>query len=404
MKAYFGWTLLSKEALKRAETQLREDLDGVRDEVGFLALHQAYADRFFPGTSVLHTRLRYVLFVPWLYQRLMESRERRRIDDVLEREELGLVGRLKVSEEEGIIGGRSFPKPTTQPPSMVYWGALGAWRILRPSPSGVLPSRSAVHRALVRGTSGYHLHDDDHHPLEESESIFGNLPSPSLDWSDPRKPLDFVLEPSEARFLRGCLVAVQRPTTDGSKSLLACLVGVPLTDSTELWSAKVTSAAEHEDRLPLRRSHQAAALAAIGRAAYGALVESIREKVDGIPTPNVHRRNLPEVVAEHRDEGLELDIEAVSLDAPGRINEGILTILRETQAWLHESKRDVEKLHRAYESAECARKGRRARLAMTITGREKRAEWVADEHPLARPLHYRWDNVRRLLLDLQAAS
>src|SRR5262249_4445670 len=68
MKPGFGWTLLSRDALRRAETQLREDVEGVRDETGFLSLHQAYADRFFPGTSVLHTRLRYVLFVPWMYQ------------------------------------------------------------------------------------------------------------------------------------------------------------------------------------------------------------------------------------------------------------------------------------------------------------------------------------------------
>ena len=28
------------------------------------------ADRFFPGTSVLHTRLRYALFVPWLVHKV----------------------------------------------------------------------------------------------------------------------------------------------------------------------------------------------------------------------------------------------------------------------------------------------------------------------------------------------
>ena len=44
MEAIFGWTLLSRHALRRAETQLREDVEGVRDEIGFLALHQAYAD------------------------------------------------------------------------------------------------------------------------------------------------------------------------------------------------------------------------------------------------------------------------------------------------------------------------------------------------------------------------
>ena len=47
-----------------------EELMGVRDEIGFLTIHQGYADRFFPGTSVLHTRARYAVFVPWLFEDL----------------------------------------------------------------------------------------------------------------------------------------------------------------------------------------------------------------------------------------------------------------------------------------------------------------------------------------------
>ena len=66
MEPCIGWTLLSRDVLRRAETHLREDVEGVRDEIGFLSLHPAYADRFFPGTSVLHTRLRYAPFLPWL--------------------------------------------------------------------------------------------------------------------------------------------------------------------------------------------------------------------------------------------------------------------------------------------------------------------------------------------------
>jgi len=58
---------LSPDAIRRAEARLREEIQGVRDEIGFLFLHQAYADRFFPGTSVQQTRLRYALFVPWIY-------------------------------------------------------------------------------------------------------------------------------------------------------------------------------------------------------------------------------------------------------------------------------------------------------------------------------------------------
>ena len=53
-----GWTYLSREALARAKAQMDEESKGVRDEIGFLTIHQRYADRFFPGTSVLHMRSR----------------------------------------------------------------------------------------------------------------------------------------------------------------------------------------------------------------------------------------------------------------------------------------------------------------------------------------------------------
>jgi hypothetical protein len=44
-----GWTYLSREALARAKAQMDEESMGVRDEIGFLTIHQGYADRFFPG-------------------------------------------------------------------------------------------------------------------------------------------------------------------------------------------------------------------------------------------------------------------------------------------------------------------------------------------------------------------
>ena len=70
-----GWTYLSREALARAKAQMDEESMGVRDEIGFLTIHQGYADRFFPGTSVLHTRARYAVFVPWLFEDLAGGRQ-----------------------------------------------------------------------------------------------------------------------------------------------------------------------------------------------------------------------------------------------------------------------------------------------------------------------------------------
>ena len=65
-----GWTYLSRDALARAKAQMDEESMGVRGDNGFLTIHQRYADQFSPGTSVLHTRARYALIVPWLFEDL----------------------------------------------------------------------------------------------------------------------------------------------------------------------------------------------------------------------------------------------------------------------------------------------------------------------------------------------
>ena len=402
MKSALGWTLLSREALKRAETQLRDDVQGVRDEVGFLALHQAYADRFFPGTSVLHTRLRYALFVPWLYKNLAAKRERR-ITAALVREEVALAGRLRRSHEEGVIGGRSYPEPTSQPASTVYWTALGAWRILRPLPSGLLPARSSVHRHLALRTSDVRFRDDDHQVLEETHPVFAGLPEPPKEWYDSREPLDFCFQDQEARFLRGTLLAVHRPGSGGEPSLLANLVDVPLRETSTLWDASVLGGAEPQDRSALQRARQVAALSAVGRGVYAALVEELRAN-DGRHTEKRHRGYLKVVVEKYREDALALNVAAVRDDAPAGINETILNVLRETQQWLKQPRALAMDLHEVYAAAERRRKGRRARLVRSMAGRRKRQEWLPGEHPEAEALHYRWRQVRRLLLDLQAAA
>ena len=47
---------------------------GTLDEMGLGSLRDALSDALFPGTSYIQTRLRYVLFVPWIYQRLEDRR------------------------------------------------------------------------------------------------------------------------------------------------------------------------------------------------------------------------------------------------------------------------------------------------------------------------------------------
>jgi hypothetical protein len=405
MQASFGWTLLSRDALKRAEKQLRDAADGVRDEVGFLAIHQAYADRFFPGTSVLHTRLRYVLFVPWLYAKVAQQRDRQRIAAVVEKQEIILAGRLKAAGEHGVIGGIRYPQPTTQPPTMVYWSALSAWRILRPDASGTIPSRQTVHRAIARQPARQQVHDDDKQLLIEDEPAFYSVPEPPPTWHDQEQRLDFRLTAVEKRFLRNCFLSVVRPDSGGSPSLMARLVeqNFEITDRLELWSPRVRAAADQSDREALRRAKQAAALSAIGRGVYAALVETLRDEHDGLPTDDIHRRNLKDVCNEFAEDALTLNVDGIAQDSHS-IPASILGVLRETQQWLRHPSNGLKSLCDVFQTAESRRKGRRARLTKSLAGREKRVEWLPNQHPLATPLHYRWGNVQQLLMDLQGAS
>lgn len=81
---------------------------GTVDELGLGGIRDFISDALFPGTSILHTRLRYVLFIPWLY-RSLESRYNKVKD--IEQEarnlEIQLISALKnQGEQRKTIGDR----------------------------------------------------------------------------------------------------------------------------------------------------------------------------------------------------------------------------------------------------------------------------------------------------------
>jgi hypothetical protein len=69
----FGWVEMSGSALQQLRRELEQKGQGVVDEMGVLAIHAGYADYFFPGTSVLQTRPRYLFFVCWNFLWLAAS-------------------------------------------------------------------------------------------------------------------------------------------------------------------------------------------------------------------------------------------------------------------------------------------------------------------------------------------
>jgi hypothetical protein len=97
--------MLSRDEMRQAERLASGEQD-TRDEIGFLLIHQGFADRFFPGTSVLHTRVRYALFVPWLFLQAAGIKHRGSdLDATIRRQLIQLAIRLKQGERYGVIGG-----------------------------------------------------------------------------------------------------------------------------------------------------------------------------------------------------------------------------------------------------------------------------------------------------------
>lgn len=175
-----------------------------RDELGLGAIRDSIADHLFPGTSTIQTRLRYMLFIPWLYRDLEkrdlpEAQLRTQARDA----EIRLADALKAGgESNGIIGRDAGPR-LQRLPSSVYWAGLGAWGI-RVFPGSLDSLFVALRR---RGRS---------HVTSSGEEAMAGAQAPTV-WNPalPQMPSGlleravFHLTAEEAQFLIDRLVASQ---------------------------------------------------------------------------------------------------------------------------------------------------------------------------------------------------
>ena len=195
MKAILGWTMLLREDVRQAELTLANEEQETRDEVGFLLLQQGFADRFFPGTSVQHTRLRYAFFVCWIYREAVFARRRgRSAEEMVRILFIELAIRLKRlgKETHGVIGGRVLGRLTSQPPDGAYWTALRTWHLL--TERVCLGERLLGDSSCSVRDSG--LRDDDGGLLngDSDTEVFGALLAPQKDWSDSAEAAQFSHE------------------------------------------------------------------------------------------------------------------------------------------------------------------------------------------------------------------
>ena len=202
MQATLTWIDLTagdRDRMRRVLDLFNEQ--GTLDEMGLGSLRDALSDTLFPGTSYIHTRLRYVLFIPWIYQRLEHRRTRATdVARAARRAEVDLIAPLEENpDSEGIIGVRAR-HTLARLPSSVYWSALTRWGIF----------------IREQSQGWYHAHFDT---LVDGRGTTGRADDPGVVWSSephwhPRLPqppgsfpgeASFGLTVEEADFLRGRL-------------------------------------------------------------------------------------------------------------------------------------------------------------------------------------------------------
>ena len=330
--------MLSEREVKQIERSLANSEQDTRDEIGFLLLHQGFADRFFPGTSVLHTRIRYSLFIPWLYQRAASGRGRGAdIDAAIRRLLIELAVRLKQvgKERYGVIGGDKLGQLTSQPPDRVYWTALRAWGLLLPE----IDSRPAVLRRLRSKGTPVLLDDDGGRLDDRTSDVFAGLPKAPKGWDDPLSPLNFDMPKTERDYLRQKLCLITRPG-EQEPSLLARLVAARdsfKSKSTDL-PQELDSRVDKSDMIALGVARGAAALAAIGRAVYGALIEELMAR-EGVSGDGTFHALLDSHFAAFAEAAGRCDLDSAEQLLPA-LPAYVKAVLRETKAYIVEGKPD----------------------------------------------------------------
>lgn len=246
MVSTFGWLDTDPEERRRMLSVV--DLfkeKGTLDELGFGSIRDAFADILFPGTTTIHTRLKYVLFVPWLLR--AAARGGGTLEEMSERfaeYEVRLIDALvRGGEGQGVIG-REARGRLQRTPTSIYIGAMTTWGVANVTPGSRAYFRRQVD--LHRLTAQVTLATDDPESRAQrlSDGFDPSLPPPPTDLLTSTK---FDLDGEQRTYLIGRIIA------SVPDSMLAWLLTYPpanVHDAKTVWDAdNVANAPEHLGRV-----------------------------------------------------------------------------------------------------------------------------------------------------------
>ncbi|GAB3358199.1 DUF6361 family protein [Modestobacter lapidis] len=157
MASALSWLDFSADEQRRTREMLRlfEEKES-RDELGIGQVRDAFSDLLFPGTSVLLTRARYFLIVPWCGQYADSTAHYKRGRQTLDMVERKALVALKQAAPDatGIIGARAGTAVKNLP-SVLYNQALERYGISRTAVESGVRDEEEVGEHVTREARGH---------------------------------------------------------------------------------------------------------------------------------------------------------------------------------------------------------------------------------------------------------
>ena len=273
-----------------------------RDELGLGQIRDALSDALFPGTSVLLTRARYLLFVPWLYREgARRGRQGSQLSSWVDTQERLLIGALRRGgDSAGLIGG-VVGEQVQNLPSTMYWNSLRRFGILRHDGT---PAWIAGVRQVSRPL------DDATEFVERSDAVWDpSMPGPPENFF-ALTSCDFALTRDEATWLS------ERISQAVPDTLLEFLVGKGnrRTDITQFaWDDDEVNAAFGQVRDAVNEARRFAVAMHGAALLYNALLAERAEKL-GLSQYEGRRDHFTDLLDRWREEVEEHGLRHWSLD------------------------------------------------------------------------------------------
>ena len=397
-----GWLDFDAAAADRVATLLRALQEpSTLDVLGLGSVVNTFSQMLHPGTSYIHTNLRYFMFLPWIFQRLEADRVApgdffRRLRD----DEVRLIECLRhLGPGQGVIGYRAG-RTLKRMPSSIYWGALWEWGIRRlPLGLGEYAQRAA---AVGRYRAA---RDDDGNVTDTARPVWAPIPPPPEDFL--RADIGFELRRDEA------LALVDNIRHRQPKTLLASLCAKPhiAADCTYPWNVP-KSVLPGEVAEVLHHARCFSELSTGPQHTYNILVarrahRELRWDTDQVEQSQLaHLQDWVELVERRREKlrawvnDLPVFWELLDRNRKNPVNHGtrgFITKIVNMAVDSPEGFRDDRRFHEEIRLREVQLKGRRARLGSRAALENWHGSRVGGQH------RYRWSIAKGYLGEIATA-